>query len=34
MSDDRSFYATILAMFAFLCGHPIIALLIFLFGVL
>ena len=32
--NDTAFYATILAMFAFMCGHPIIALIIFLFGVL
>lgn len=32
--NDTAFYATILAMFAFMVGHPIIAFFIFLFGVL
>lgn len=33
MSSDRAFFGTILAMFAFACGHPIIALIIFLVAV-
>ena len=33
MSNDRAFFGTILAMFAFMCGHPFIALFIFLFAV-
>lgn len=32
--NDTAFYATILAMFAFMCGHPVIAFLIFIIGVL
>jgi hypothetical protein len=32
--DDRTFYATILAMFAFITGNPIIALIIFFLGIL
>jgi len=34
MGSDKAFFATILAMFAFLCGAPYIALLIFIIGVL
>jgi len=33
MSDDRAFFGTILAMFALMCGHPFIALLIFFLAV-
>jgi len=32
--DDRLFFGTILAMFALLTGHPVIALIIFLVSVL
>lgn len=34
MGSDKAFFATILAMFAFICGAPYIALLIFIIGVL
>lgn len=34
MSDDKVFFGTILAMFAFMTGNPIIALIIFFFSIL
>jgi hypothetical protein len=34
MGSDKAFFATILAMFAFICGAPYIALFIFIIGVL
>jgi uncharacterized membrane protein len=33
MTDDKMFFGTILAMFALMCGHPIIALIIFLLAI-
>jgi len=33
MNDDRAFYATVLALFALLFGHPVIALIIFIIGI-
>lgn len=34
MSDDKAFFGTILAMFAFMTGNPIIGLIIFLIAIL
>jgi hypothetical protein len=34
MDNDKAFFATILAMMALLFGHPVIALIIFLIGVM
>jgi hypothetical protein len=34
MGSDTAFFGTILAMFALMCGHPIIALIIFMIAVL
>jgi len=34
MDSDKAFFGTILAMFALLTGHPVVALLIFLIGVM
>jgi hypothetical protein len=34
MSDDKVFFGTILAMFAFMTGNPFIALLIFILAIL
>jgi len=33
MSNDNAFFGTILAMFALMCGHPIIALIIFMVAI-
>jgi hypothetical protein len=33
MGNDRVFFGTILAMFALMCGHPIIALIIFIIAI-
>lgn len=34
MDNDKVFFGTILAMFAFMVGHPIIALIIFVLSVM
>ena len=34
MGDDKAFFGTILAMFAFMTGNPIIALIIFFLAIL
>jgi hypothetical protein len=34
MDNDKAFFGTILAMFALLTGHPIIALIIFIIAVM
>ena len=34
MKNDNAFFGTVLAMMALLFGHPIIALIIFLLGIL
>jgi len=33
MSDDTAFFGTILAMFALMCGHPVVAFFIFYLAV-
>lgn len=34
MDSDKAFFGTILAMMALFCGHPVVALLIFLIAVM
>ena len=34
MGDDRVFFGTILAMFAFMTGNPVIALFIFILAII
>ena len=33
MNSDSAFYGTLLAMLAFVCGYPYIALIVFIIGV-
>jgi len=33
MDSDKAFFGTILALFAMMCGHPILAFFIFLVAV-
>jgi hypothetical protein len=33
MDSDKAFFGTILALFAMMCGHPVIALIIFMVAI-